>query len=485
MKAYLKSLALPLLAAAYPLIFLYGHNAGNLQLGVLKMPLGYSWLIVTLVHGLFFLFQRRPVIAGLSATVFVLFYFSYGYFYNQLVLFDQFPVYHFTLLPLVLVMVIYAGYFLTFIKPDVALKIHNITLLVFLFLVTLNVGITLPVEVQKNQPKKTALIPQTGQVAASQQKHPDIYYIIFDEYAGFDVMRSYFHDNDVDQFEAFLNQNHFFIVSNSRTPTINTQTEMASRLNLKQYNDKTDTQLTHQALVNNKVFQVVKSYGYTTAVLNMAYSDIPADFNLAYDPQQVSGMASDEFREMFLSYSMLDAFSRYLNKDNAAEIKQRDLILYTLEQTADLSEVKSPKFVYTHVLFPHQPFIFDENGNLLPPQDGYDWHFYLGQYKYATKLAMQLISSLLAGADPANPPVIIFQSDEGARNLARRTKDGVILDGYLENYPIEYAYHNINALYLPGYDTSQLSNNLPTIQTLPIVLNYYLNAGISVEPGTP
>ena len=480
MTTHLKSLALPLLTAAYPLIFLYGHNAADLQLGVLKMPLGYSWLIITLVYVLFLLLQRKPVTASLSATIFVLFYFSYGYLYGQLVQMDQVTVYHFTLLPLMILLIIYAGYALTFIKPVIAVKIQYILLVVVFFLVIFNVGVTIPVEVQKNQQKKTVQIPQAGNVSNTQQKYPDIYFIIFDEYAGFDVMRSYFHNNDVDKFETFLKQNHFYIVNNSRSPTINTQIEMASRLNLQQYDNNTDTHLTRQALDNNKVFQVVKSYGYTTAVLNMAFPDINADYKLDYDPQQVSGMASDEFKEMFLNYSMLDAFSSYLNEDNSSEIKQRDLILYTLNQTTNLSGVKSPKFVYTHILLPHQPFIFDQNGNLLPPQDEYDWHFYLGQYNYATKLAMNLLTKLLAKADPKNPPIIIFGSDHGARNLARRSKDGIILDGYLENYPVEYAHHNFTALYLPGFDTGQLSSDLPPIEILPTILNHYLHAGVSI-----
>jgi hypothetical protein len=45
---------------------------------------------------------------------------------------------------------------------------------------------------------------------------------------------------------------------------------------------------------------------------------------------------------------------------------------------------------------------------------------YQGQYEYTPKLAEDLITKLLAQANPANPPVIILQSDEGARNIQRR-----------------------------------------------------------------
>ncbi|MGD0006673.1 MAG: hypothetical protein ABSE06_20865, partial [Anaerolineaceae bacterium] len=295
-------------------------------------------------------------------------------------------------------------------------------------------------------------------------------------------MHTYWHNDDVDQFAAFLKQNHFFVVTKTRTATINTQIELASRLNLQQYNEQTDVKVTLAALDNNKVMQVVKSYGYTTASLDMSFPNIDADYHINYDPQDVGGMAVDEFRQTFLDDTMFNVFLGYFQDVDTSETKQRDLILYTLNQIADLSTLKSPKFVFSHVLLPHMPFIFDKNGNLNPPQDNYDWHFYLGQYQYTTKLAEQLITKLLANADPNNPPVIIIQSDHGARNMQRRTKDNILMDGYMENYPVDYAYDNFNAMYLPGIDPSTLSDSMPPIDTMVLVLNHYLNAGVSLSP---
>jgi len=482
MKENLKGLSLPLLVAVYPILFLYGHNVANLQLSSLVMPLGFTLLASGLAYGVLYLFQRKTASASLSAVVFLLFYYLYGSIYRLLMTPDKFPVYHFILLPLVIALVGYAGYFISMIKPVPASIAHKVLLFLSIFLVAYNVVIILPAELQK-VPSKQDPSPVSGAVtiANNDQKYPDIYYIIFDEYERFDIMRSYFHNDEVDQFAAFLKQNNFFIVTNSRAPTINTQTEMSSRLNLQQYTEKSDTKVTLAAINNNKVMQVVKSYGYTTAALDMAFPNIKADYRISYDPQQVAGMAVDEFRQTFLSDTMLDAFLGYFQDTDFSEIKQRNLILYTLDQTASLSTtLKSPKFVYVHVLLPHMPFIFDKDGNLLPPQDNYDWHFYLGQYQYATKLAEDLITKLLANANPRNPPVIIIQSDHGARNMIRKSKDNILMDGYLEKYPIDYAYDNFNAMYLPGIDPATLSDKMPSIDTMVLVLNHYLNAGVSV-----
>jgi len=116
-------------------------------------------------------------------------------------------------------------------------------------------------------------------------------------------------------------------------------------------------------------------------------------------------MAVDEFRQTFLDDTMFNAFLGYFQDADMSEEKQRDLITYTLDQSANLfATLPSPKFVYAHVLLPHMPFIFDKDGNLLPPQDNYDWHYYMGQHQYTTKVMEALITRLLKNADPNNPP---------------------------------------------------------------------------------
>jgi hypothetical protein len=213
----------------------------------------------------------------------------------------------------------------------------------------------------------------------------------------------------------------------------------------------------------------------------MAFSKMVADYNYQFNTNEVGGLAMDEFKQTYLSNTMLDAFSGILQKGHPVAIKQRESIFFALNKTTSLEDIESPKFVYTHFLLPHTPFIFDEDGNLLPPQAAEDWHYYLGQYKYTTKLAQQLVSRLLANADPNNPPIIILQSDEGARNLQRRMKDNIVVNNLLENYPGKYNQYILNALYLPGYDTSKLPANLPPMDAFVIVLNHYLDAGVSVD----
>jgi hypothetical protein len=489
LRSQLVYLALPLLFAAYPVIFLYSVNAKTLQLSSMVFPLGASFLVTIVVYAFFRLLQRNPVSAGLSTAVFMIAFYLYGGIYQWLIQWDRFRVQHFILLPLAIAIVIYASFLTTLIKRPLAAQIHKILALVSLVLVAYNLVIILSVEVQKNLHQSASMAavtssPVPAPTATSvplNEKYPDIYFIIFDEYAGFDAIHGYWHDDTINTFEDFLAKNHFFVANGSRSVTINTQTEISSRFNLHQYYETDDPEMVLDQLDHNKVMQVLKSYGYQTVVMDMAFSKIESDINIQFDPKQVGGLATDEYKQTFINDTMFSAFSEYFNFGSTAQ-KQRDMILFALDKTTNLPPVKSPKFVYTHVLLPHEPFIFDENGGLISPEHADDWSYYLGQHRYTTKLAQDLMTRLLKNADPANPPVIILQSDHGARNLASRTQDNIYTNGYLQNYPGEYAHDILNALYLPGFDTSTLSPNMPPNDTFAIVLNHYLNAGLQVDP---
>ena len=491
----IKNLLLPLAVAIYPVLFLYGRNAKILSLVDIGRPLALAVLVAALAYGVFYFIQRRHTTASLSAAVFVLFYYLYGVLYNGLLRIDRFPVRHLMLVPVVVSLGVYAGYFIARLPILAAAVAQKIALWVALALIGFNLVITAPVEVQKVvqaapvRPTAQASHPPAaslpGTITSGAKKLPNIYYVIFDEYVGFQAMRDYWHDNSVDQFAAFLAKDHFFLAPDSHSVTINTLSEMASRMNLHQYTETTDPTVMNAALRDNKVMAILKSYGYTTVSINMAIQGIQADRSVTFSPQAIEGMGPDEFLQTFVHGTMADAFGNLIINEDSEGVAQQEAIQYALAQTTAQPKGSAPLFVYTHLLLPHEPFIFDKNGKLNPPQDFYDWHYYQGQYQYTTKVMEQLITKLLAQADPANPPVIILQSDEGARNLQSRTSSHIVINGVLENYPSQYFSLILNTMYLPGFDTSSLPADLPPIQTFALVLNHYLNAGVAVDPSCP
>ena len=487
-QSIIPNLLLPLAVGVYPVLFLYARNAKLLSLGDITLPLGLAALVAVAGFVFFLMVQKRQDTASLSMAVFMVMYYLYGLLVNGLLKQDRIAVRQYIFLPVAVSLGGYAGYFISRIKAGVAEKIQKILMWVAVGLVGINLALVAPVEIKKDLPAPgpdTAAAQVPSKTVSATKKYPDIYFVLFDEYVGFQAMRDYWHDNSVDQYAAFLAQNHFFLAPDSQSVTYNTLSEMASRLNFHQYTQDSDSSIKLAALQNNKVMAILKSYGYTTVAINMAFNGIKADKTVQFSSASIEGMGADEFNRTFIQGSMADAFSSVLLDENVEGVRQKQELEYALDQTIELPKGSSPFFVYTHLLLPHEPFIFDKNGNMNPPQDFYNWHYYQGQYQYTTKVMEQLITKILAQSDPRNPPVIIIQSDHGARNMQSRTAGDIVINGVLQNYPSKNYTMILNAMYLPGFDTSTLPANLAPIETFPLILNHYLNAGVSVDPNCP
>lgn len=479
---FLKSLLLPVLTGIYPVIFLYCHNVSISKISSLKVPLALMVGLAVVLFAGYYLVTKRALRSGLSASVGLIFFHTYGWLYTKLLEFNIVQVEHYTLLPLVIFCALYAAFFLGKLRAPILRRIRDVSLLLLIGLILFNIIPAVPVELKKAQAH--AEKKQVSQAAnPARSSYPDIYYLIFDEYAGFDALSGYWHYEGYKGFQKFLEDNGFYVDEHSYSPTHDTIIEMASRLNMKLYPKSASPSDLFGAISDNKVMQILKSYGYTTVVFDgpkMAYvtkTPITADYNFTLDPNEAAVNISDEFSILFYNQTMLRVFSNFYESRDTSTIMLRRMTKLSLEKVTDLAEVPSPKFVYMHVMLPHLPILYDENGLTVDIKNKLNWNYYLGQHKYTTKLIQSLISTLLSQSDPNHPPVIVLQSDHGARNLENKSGDGV----NLMNYPDEYKRNIINALYLPGYDTSQIPDDLAPIDTFPIILNFYLDANVSVE----
>jgi hypothetical protein len=240
------------------------------------------------------------------------------------------------------------------------------------------------------------------------------------------------------------------------------------------------TETYFRAVSDNRVMRYLKARGYTTVIfdetpyLYPTKTPVLADYTFVYgdDEAASSTFMLDEFGLLVIDNSMLRAFSRYYISTSPAEIAHQKMILSTISRIGDLDDISSPRFVFVHLMIPHTPFMFDEDGQLIPAAYHQNWNYYLGNYKYATKVAMQLVDNILAASDPERPPVIILQSDHGARNSDKPRAVN------LENFPEEYKTNIFFALHMPGYDTTQIPQDVNPINTFPIVFNYLFGDGI-------
>jgi hypothetical protein len=325
-------------------------------------------------------------------------------------------------------------------------------------------------------------LPTTTKTQSSDTQYPDIYYLIFDEAAGFEVMRQYWDYYGVDKVVEFLESNGFFVAENSHSGSIETLREIATRLNYTEYPAGGEYFPLHvDAISDNRVMNFLKTQGYTLVGYDErrtpypTIDPMPVDY-LVEKPPDLLGNSSISFMDDFKFLVFQNTIFRPLISVEPETRSHLNMILYTTEVVAT-QEVKSPKFVYVHLMLPHSPFAFTEIGGVVPNQAEYfNWQRYLENYKFFLQVMRLMVINISTSVSGDNPPVIILQSDHGARNQSIRPYSGI-----LENYQEDYKAWIVNAIFLPNCADAPLTQDMDPINTFPIVFNCYFDADIPLK----
>jgi hypothetical protein len=226
----------------------------------------------------------------------------------------------------------------------------------------------------------------------------------------------------------------------------------------------------------NEVMERLKDRGYTTIVFDQTRSQLayPAktpivadyDFSQEPGPSQYGEEGISAFAKVVFKLTMLRPWLESEDGYPPEILEYRDNVLFAFNRIASLDDIPSPKFVYAHLFITHVPFLYEEDGSLNEPLAFHDWNTYLGNYLFAMNLLQSLVDRLLSNADPENLPVIIIQSDHGARNILYNR-------GTLENYPERYKTDILNMYYLPGVDAFLLKEDIDPVETFPLLFELY------------
>ncbi|MFA7685464.1 MAG: hypothetical protein WCX95_01540 [Candidatus Gracilibacteria bacterium] len=466
----------PLLLALYPIIFLYAHNLSEVTFNDIFPYIALSFLFFLIVFILFKSVIKNIERTGFITAVFFLIFFSYGFVFDFISSF--FFVRQFVLLPIwgCLFLGIFYWIFKSS-KKEIFAKIGKILTVVFSILIFINLIQILPYEFSrysKDDSQNRVTYSERSKTSTDPEKYCDknkcydIYYIILDEYAGFDSIKSIFgYDNS--NFLKFLNDRNFIFAKNSKAKSPDTFENISSNLNMENLKpaDKIEA---YKYIGDNKVSAYLKGKGYTTVVFNNSYlpdnMTANADYNLmANKSNQVNSVLL-----VLINKTMLRPLVPYIKKWSETENRR----LFILRELKDLDYIKSPKFVYVHLVCPHPPFQFDKDGNLVDTQNAYNWtdkKYYLGQYIFITKEIQKVIDVL-----QKKDAIIIVQSDHGVRqNHFDET-------GEMQHYSYipEKAFENIlSAFYLPEFKDS-IPDNLKSFNTFKIILNYYFGENLEI-----
>ena len=426
----------PFLIAVYPCLYMYLNNAGEASF-VDIVPISIVFLLITLLIVLFFRFItiKDLVYAVLlsNITVWTLVNFKE---IESLLQNDIFNIYYWHVI-LIIIFILILGHFILYKKSwqSVLKQINQLIAIVYSILLI----IALIPAVPQIYNKLTYNQKETNSVSISQistPKHKHVYYIIFDEYSSFKSIKHYY-DYENKELEEFLKNKKFNIAYESSSKYYFTVKVLGDLLNLEEIVTPFTPDL-HALRKQPKLYNAVKEKGYKLNVISVPrfldVSNVDYSYTIPHDVDEGP-------KELILNNTIFYPFVQ-LDLDLYA-----DSMLEGIEKVKNVSNLKDDNiFTLAYFCFPHGFFVFNENGERnIPQSERYNFKkHYFSQYKYATKLMMNLIEDIVSKDKDA---IILIQSDHSARpNLAKVVFDKQKLDEIDEVY-----YKSIfNVLYYKG-----------------------------------
>ena len=480
----------PFLLACYSVLALYAYNVGEVELTAIYRPIFlmilFSLLLLVVYHAII----KNWQVAGLLTTWSLFLFVTYGHFYNFFKVLPWLSIlgHHRVLLPLWLVLfVVVALLVIKKIKSPASYSIilNAVSLLLVLFS-TFSIS-----RYFINKSSTESDLNESEEIPIIQlempQSPPDIYYLLLDGYARSDVLDQKF-GFDNSGFEQHLRELGFFVANCSRSNYLYTHLALPSLLNM-DYVDtlyaespgesELDTFFLNYMSKNNLVMASLRSIGYDTVAFETSYAWAQfSEVDHFYRPVAANFFMLNitKFEEMYMDTTMLAALFDW-NRFNAEDLMQyfvspnvqeKVRIEVTLDRLKDVPEFEEPQFVFAHLMIPHPPYIFDENG-AIPDLANYDesWEVgpsgqqrYLGNIRYINKEIIDVIREILSQSD--TDPIIIIQSDHGTDFFDRSM--------------------NFSAFYFPGVGGDALYPSITPVNTFRLVFNKYFGTQLPRLP---
>jgi hypothetical protein len=198
-----------------------------------------------------------------------------------------------------------------------------------------------------------------------------------------------------------------------------------------------------------------------------------ADYFFAAPKQGLSGFESLVLRDS--AAVILDDLGVFDSFHFTPEDQKRNLILYVLDKMKSLPEIPGPKFVFIHLVIPHQPFVFGPNGEALVVAQrslNADKYYspadylrgYGNQVRFISSQIPNLMKTILENS--STPPIVIIHGDHGPAQLEEENRMGIL-----------------NAYYFPERKDALYSTITP-VNTFRTVFNTFFGTHLELLPDT-
>jgi hypothetical protein len=475
----------PLLLAAYPILLLFAENQAEVPLGEVVEPIVGAALavcLITLVAGIVLRDLRRGAII---ASALALVWFT---FYQVALVVRPLGILPTVQVALSLGIVMLCVYITARARPATVERLTIGIDAVALVLVSLTLVNIVPYQLAHPVAAGTAVNTLARPSPAPGAR--DIYFFVFDRYGdreALSVMAGV--DNDL---PGWLEQQGFEVAMDAHANYGRTNLSLAATLNMTYLDhlaaevgpDSSDPRPSYDMIQDHAVGRFLQEHGYRYINVGNWYG--PTKSIRMADENRVMPGTSD-FGELLDQTTLSATIDILRGIPSGQHRRHRAVALFGLAEFDQVRLEPGPKFVMMHFLLPHEPYVFAADGSY-PGLTGMDANLspagLRGQLRFANDRIREMVAKLLAVPE-AERPIIIIQGDEGPYpDRYARDQEGF---DWATATPeeLQTKYGVLAAMYLPGVATADAPAVYPDmtlINTFPIVLDRYFDAGIPLLP---
>ncbi|CAN5777671.1 hypothetical protein BH23CHL8_BH23CHL8_28090 [soil metagenome] len=309
----------------------------------------------------------------------------------------------------------------------------------------------------------------------------DIYHLILDRYGSEPSLRTGF-GIDNSGFTDWLRDQGFQVIDDARANYTRTTRSLASTLGMSLLDSLVERMGPDAGNYAPLTRQVERSRaGAALQRLGYEYVHIGSWYNPTRDSRIADRSYSPETEVTFATTlydgTVLPVLVALPQQTDDFPRKHADSAEYQLDLLEVLVREPGRKYVFAHILLPHDPYVFLPDGTFAPePAD------FASQLAYTNARLQALIAMLLVRPE-AERPIIIVQGDEGP--FPPRYADDE--DGFdwstATDEELVTKFGILNALYLPGPEgAAPLPDGLTPVNTYPEILARYFGSEVSRQP---
>lgn len=275
------------------------------------------------------------------------------------------------------------------------------------------------VDIYKRENKIDITDDEIQDLNIKQEDMPDIYQIIFDAHSGFDNEETC--DNN---FKKALEQRGFKIYTKCKSNYNRTMLSMPSMLNMDYMQNIIKDEpfffkieQTSKYYADNKVWKLLKKSGYSLSVINhfllskLFRKSYFTNEDTIYTKQNTSSL-----KRLLIFSSIFKVNRKRIEEHKYCSIQScLDFIYKHLKNLKN-----TPQYFFIHMLAPHLPYYFFENGNPIPTKERLCNAHYFSYQKYTNKKIISLIDEIKINMKKNS--IIILHSDHGLHDTDEQFK---------------------------------------------------------------